>query len=362
MQSYRVPMVPGPTSVPAEVLAAYGLDYAASDLEDEFFALYANTQARLQRLLLTHNQFAIMTGEGMVALWGALKSTLRPGDRVLAVATGLFGYGIGDMARSVGAEVETVGFPADAIAEPEPVAIAIKRFRPKLVTMVHCETPSGTLNPVGAVGQLVAQLEVPLFYVDAVSSAAGAELRLDDWHIDLGLFGTQKCFSSPPGLGMVSVSERAWAEIEAVDYQGYDALKPWRRALAQRYFPYTPYWHGIAALERACALLEAEGLPQIMARHERVAALCRRGLRDLGLALYPRREEYCSPTVTAVQVPEAIGWPELDRRLRRRGVGVGGNYGELAGKVFRLGHMGSQAREQLVSETLAALREALAGA
>lgn len=361
MLTYRVSMVPGPTSVPTEVLAAYQVDYGSADLENEFCELYVRTEAQLQRILQTRNSCAIMTGEGMLALWAALKSSLRPGDKVLALATGLFGFGIGDMARSLGAEVETVGFPWDGIFDPGPVEEAIKRFRPKMVTAVHCETPSGTLNPVGAVGGLVAQYDVPLFYVDAVSSAAGAELRLDDWHIDLGLVGTQKCLSAPPDMSIVTVSPRAWDVVKAVGYQGYDALQPWQTALAEREFPYTPCWHCTAALAKACELILAEGLENVFARHGRAAAACRRGLRELGLDLYPTRDEYCSPTVTAVKVPEAIGWVELDRRLRRRGVAVGGNYGPLAGKVFRLGHMGTQASEVLVGQVLAALREALAG-
>lgn len=361
MRTYRVPMVPGPTSVPVEVLAAYQVDYASSDLEEEFFLLYSRVEDQLRRLLLTENQMAIMTGEGMVALWGALKSCLKPGDRVLAVATGLFGYGIGDMARSVGAEVEVVAFDHDSVADPNRVEEAIVRARPKMVTMVHCETPSGTLNPVGEVGRLAAKHGVPLFYVDAVSSAAGAPLRTDDWRIDLCLVGSQKCLSAPAGLSVVAVSPAAWDAIESVGYQGYDALLPWRDALKSRYFPYTPYWHGIAALEVACQRILDEGLEAVLARHERVAALCRRGVRDLGLEIFPRREEFSSPTVTAVRVPEKMGWPELDRRLRLRGVGVGGNYGPLAGKVFRLGHMGTQADERLVRQTLDALAAALAG-
>lgn len=359
MRSYRVPMVPGPTSVPAEVLRAYQVDYASSDLEQEFFDLYARVEGQLQQILSTENRIAIMTGEGMVALWGALKSCLLPGDRVLAVSTGLFGSGIGDMARSVGAAVEVVEFPYDAVADPSRIEDAIARFRPKMVTMVHCETPSGTLNPVGEVGKLVAGYEVPLFYVDAVSSAAGAELRTDDWHIDLCLVGSQKCLSAPADTAVVAVSPRAWRAVEEVGYQGYDALLPWRNALESRYFPYTPHWHGIAGLEVACRRILEEGLESVVARHRRVAALCRAGLRKLGLELYPRKEEYCSPTVTAARVPESLGWTELDRRLRERGVGVGGNYGPLAGKVFRLGHMGSQADEVLVKQTLEALAEAL---
>lgn len=359
MRSYRVPMVPGPTSVPAEVLRAYQVDYASSDLEQEFFDLYARVEGQLQQILSTRNRMAIMTGEGMVALWGALKSCLLPGDRVLAVSTGLFGSGIGDMARSVGAEVEMVEFPYDAIADPSRVEDAIARFRPKMVTMVHCETPSGTLNPVGEVGRLVASYQVPLFYVDAVSSVAGAEVRTDDWHIDLCLVGSQKCLSAPADLAVVAVSPGAWKTVEEVGYQGYDALLPWRDALESRYFPYTPHWHGIAALDVACRRILEEGLEAVVDRHRRVAALCRAGLRDLGLELYPRKEEYSSPTVTAAKVPESLGWAELDRRLRERGVGVGGNYGPLAGRVFRLGHMGSQADEMLVKQTLEALAEAL---
>ncbi|MHB1006858.1 MAG: pyridoxal-phosphate-dependent aminotransferase family protein [Chloroflexota bacterium] len=361
MRNYRVPMVPGPTAVPAEVLAAYAVDYGSSDIEPEFFDLYADTQTALQTILRTRNQIAIMSGEGMVVLWGALKSCLRPGDRVLVVATGLFGFGVGDMARSLGAEVETVGFPYEGIAEPGPVEEAIVRFRPKMVTMVHCETPSGTLNPVGAVGDLVAKHGVPLFYVDAVSSMAGAELHTDDWHIDLCLGGSQKCLSSPPGVSLVAVSERAWSAIADVGYQGYDALLPWREALATRYFPYTLYWHGIAALEAACRRILDEGLAAVIARHDRVAAMCREGVQSLGLQLFPWREAYSAPTVTAVNVPPGMTWEELDGRLRRRGVAVGGNYGPLAGKVFRLGHMGTQADEHLMAETLAALGEALGG-
>lgn len=358
MRTYKVPMVPGPTSVPDEVLAAYTVDYGSSDMEDEFFELYARTQDHLRRIMGTRNKVAIMTGEGMLGLWGALKSCLRPGDKVLAVGTGLFGFGIGDLARSIGAEVETVGFDWDAVAEPGKVEEAIVRFRPKMVTMVHCETPSGTLNPVAAVGRLVARYDVPLYYVDAVSSIAGVPVETDAWHIDLCLGGSQKCLSAPAGMSIVAVSERAWRVIEEVNYQGYDALLPWRDALEKRYFPYTPYWHGTAALEVACQRILDEGLARVFERHAKVASACRRGVREIGLELYPQREEYNSPTVTAVKVPAELTWRELDARLRRRGVVVGGNYGPLAEKVFRIGHMGIQADERLMAETLAALEDA----
>jgi aspartate aminotransferase-like enzyme len=360
MQTYEIPLVPGPVAVLQEVMAAYQVDYGSADLEPEFLKLYVDTQTQLQQIMGTDNQIVLMSGEGMVALWGALKSSLLPGDKVLAVATGVFGYGIGDMARAIGAEVETVGFDYDqAATDLGRVEDAIRRFRPKMVTLVHCETPSGIMNPAAEVGGLVRQYEVPLYYVDAVSSMGGAPVQADEWWIDLCLGGTQKVFSSLPDLGIVAVSERAWKVVEAVSYPGYDALIPFRTALTDAYFPYTPNWHAIAGLHTACGLLLDEGLEAAFIRHEKAAVYCQQRVLAMGLSLFPRDQATSAPTVTAVKVPEAVGWNQLDAALRRRGMVVGGSYGPLAGKVFRIGHMGTQANVDLLARGMDALEEAL---
>ncbi|GIV77462.1 aminotransferase class V-fold PLP-dependent enzyme [Litorilinea aerophila] len=359
MQRYDIPLVPGPVSVPEAVRAAYQVDYGSADLEDEFFELYRACEEGLRQILATGNQIAILSGEGMLALWGALKSVVRPGDRVLAVATGVFGYGIGDMARQIGAEVETVGFGYDDVADPDQVREAARRFRPRLITAVHCETPSGTLNPLAEIGQICREVDA-LFYVDFVASAGGTPVWVDEWQIDLGLLGSQKVLSLMPDLAMVSVSERAWAAIEEVGYAGYDALQPWRRAVAERYLPYTHNWHALAGLRVAIDSLLNEGLEAAFERHATVAAVCRRRLQEMGVALWPRRESICAPTVTAARVPEGWSWPELDQALRRRGMAVGGSYGPLAGQVFRIGHMGSQADMALVERGMDVLAEVLA--
>jgi aspartate aminotransferase-like enzyme len=296
----------------------------------------------------------------MLALWSALKSCIVPGDRVLAIGTGVFGYGIGDMARSIGAEVRTLGFDYDqTISDWEAVEQAIVEFRPKMITAVHCETPSGTLNPMEPLGALKRKHQVPLLYVDAVASLAGAPVLTDDWSIDLMLGGTQKALSAPPGMAFVAISEGAWEIIEQVNYSGYDALKPFRTAQANFYFPYTPYWHGMATLHTATELILKEGLENSFRRHAEAADLCRRGLEEMGLSLFPAPEAVPSPTVTAVKVPEGIAWEELDKRFRKGGLVVGGSYGPLTGKVFRLGHMGAQADKDLVRQALNVIREAI---
>jgi len=359
MQTYAIPLVPGPVSVPHAVLDAYRVNYGSADMEDEFIALYGECEAGLQQILATGNDVTIQSGEGMLALWGALTSVLRPGDRVLAVSTGLFGAGIGEMARSVGAEVEILDFGDDDVADPHRVRAAAHRFQPKLITAVHCETPSGTLNPLRELGVISREVDA-LFYVDFVASGGGTPVEVDACHIDLGLLGSQKVLSLMPDLSMISVSPRAWDVVEQVGYSGYDALKPWRSALADRYFPYTHNWHALAGLRVAVGGLLDEGMENVYQRHAEVAALCRRRLQGIGVKLFPVREEISSPTVTAAYVPEGWTWAELDGALRAHGMVVGGNYGDLAGKVFRIGHMGSQADEALVARGMDVLAIVLA--
>jgi aspartate aminotransferase-like enzyme len=358
MQTYDIGLVPGPVSVPPELRAAYQINYGSADLEDEFLRLYQRCETHLGKILATRNRVVIKTGEGMIALWGGLKSVLRPGDKVLAVANGVFGYGIGDMAQQLGMEVEVVGFGYDEVPDPQQVREVAKRFRPRLVTAVHCETPSGTLTPLQVIGEVCQEVEA-LFYVDFVSSGGGVEVLVDDWHIDLGLLGSQKVLSLPPDLAMVTVSERAWAAVEEVAYVGYDSLVPWKTVDKDGHFPYTQNWHGMAGLLMATRLILNEGLAVAFRRHSDVAAYCRGRMQAMGIELYPVSEEICSPTVTAAKIPKGWSWEDLDQELRARGLVVGGSYGPLAGEVFRIGHMGSQAKRDLVERGMDVLEEVL---
>ncbi len=360
MQTYSIPMVPGPVKVPDEVLKAYLTNYGSSDMEPEFLDLYNRTEKQLQQVFATKNKVVIMTGEGMIVLWGAMKSCLKPGDRVLTIGTGLFGFGAGDMAASLGAEVQTVGFAFDeTINDWQKVEDAVAAFKPKMITVTHCETPSGTLNPLERLGEIKRKYDIPLLYVDAVASLGGAPVLTDEWSIDLCLGGAQKVISAPAGMSFVTVSDRAWEIAQDVAYPGYDALLPFQNAQRDFYFPYTPYWHGMAALSKALELLLNEGLEHSYRRHAEAAQLCREGLKAAGLELYPVEGAIQSPTVTAVKVPVNTTWKELDGKFRQYGLAVGGNYGPLAGKVFRLGHMGTQADQALVQQALDVIQKVL---
>lgn len=360
METYPISMTPGPVMVPPDILAAYQKNFGSADMEPEFLDLYDQTGQELQQMFGTQNSVTIHSGEGMLALWGALKSCLKPGDRVVAVASGVFGFGIAEMAESIGADVKVIPIPYNqTITDWQSIEVALADYRPRMITAVHCETPSGTLNPLEQLGRLKHEYEVPLLYVDVVASLGGAPVKVDEWGIDLALGGSQKVLSCPPDMSFISVSPTAWEIIDQVNYPGYDALKPFRTAQQSGAFPYTPNWHGMAALHTAARRILDEGLENSFQRHEMVAAYCRERLTKIGLTLYPARSAVAAPTVTAVNVPEQLDWPEFDRRLRARGLVVGGSYGPLAGKVFRLGHMGSQADLDLAGRALDVIEEVI---
>lgn len=353
MKTYPIPMVPGPVKLPQAVLDLYQINFGSADLEADFLELYNRTEANLKTIFGTNNRVVIQSGEGMLALWSALKNCLIPGDRVLAIATGVFGDGIGDMALSIGADVNKIRLPYnETISDMSEIEAAIVQFKPKMITVVHCETPSGTLNPIAELGRLKQHHNIPLLYVDAVASAGGTPVLSDEWSIDLCLGGSQKCLSSLPDMAFLSVSESAWDIIHSVNYVGYDALKPFYNAQAEHYFPYTPNWQGVAGLNAGAELILSEGLVNSFARHEKVAEFCRNKIIDIGLSLFPTSDAVPSPTVTAVNVPEGVDWPEFNLQLRQHGLVVGGSYGPMAGKVFRLGHMGTQADMELVKRAL----------
>ena len=350
MEQYRLGLVPGPVRVPEEFRQAWSIDYASSDLEAEFFELYQENQKLTQRLLHTTSDIVITSGEAMSILWASLKCTLKPGEKMLAVSSGLFGSGFADMATSFGAEAEVCAFPYDELPDTTRIREHVKRFRPKVITAVHCETPSGTLTKNIAEIGAIAQEFGALFVVDFVSSAGGAPLDVDACGIDIGLLGSQKALSLTPSISIASISPKAWNIIESVNYSGYEAFKDWKNVPEEHYMPYTHDWNAMKALNLSLAAIMREGINHVWTRHEECAKLCRDMGQSMGLKLYPKSEDYCSPTVTAFYVPEKYTWPELDAKLRDYGLVVGGNYGSLAGKVFRIGHMGSQADKNLLEE------------
>lgn len=358
-----MPFYPGPVSMHPAVASALAKDYAPPRMGTEYLELYCSVRSQLKSLLGTEEDVLIGTGEGMLVLWGALKSLLKPGDTVLTVGTGVFGDGFADMAEAIGCRAIRISEPYDTTISAdtlEKVKDAAKRHRPLLMTAVHCETPSGTLNPLEELGALKKEMGIPFFIVDAVASAGGAPVHADAWNADCVLGGSQKCLSCPPDMSFMSVSAAAWERIRMVGYAGYDALRPFHNAIEDPMrFPYTPNWWGVAALSASLTALEHEGMENAFARHERVSLQCREGIKELGLKLWPAKNAVNSPTVTAIRIPDGWEWNQWRAALAEQGLYVGGSLGPLAGKVFRMGHMGTQANTSAMVSALAVMKNIL---
>ncbi|MBR1438826.1 MAG: alanine--glyoxylate aminotransferase family protein, partial [Synergistaceae bacterium] len=147
--------------------------------------------------------------------------------------------------------------------------------------------------------------------------------------------------------------------IEDVNYSGYESYLGWKNVPDEHLTPYTHDWAAMKALNISLGMINDEGAEAVRERHNESAKLCRDMGQEIGLRLFPKNESISSPTVTAFYVPEKFSWPEFDGALRERGLAVGGNYGKLAGKVFRIGHMGSQADPELVREGMSVIREVM---
>jgi len=373
MGGSQIYLVPGPTQPHPDVLSEYNQFVGSSDVSvSEFAREYDQVAGMIGEMVKKPDtsSVVVMSGEGMLALWSALSSCLCPGDRVLAIDSGLFGNGIGEMARSRGADVKFFstgeGCPISAQHRAD-FEEMMRSYQPHMVTLVHCETPSGSLvshDSLEEIGQLCKELNC-LFYVDMVSSAGGTYMNLSENFIDLALIGSQKCLSLHSDLSILVVSQKAWNVMEEKrsDYKGYDALLPWKTVVQEnspvsdRLFPYTMNWSSLRALRKSLAMLSEEGWEEVFERHTVTADYCRERINQMGLQLHV--SEHASPSVTAIQVPSQISWEDLRDKLQSRGVHVGGNYAHLAGKVFRIGHMGTQADLDLVKKALDILENIL---
>ncbi|KAF9149753.1 hypothetical protein BG015_008429 [Linnemannia schmuckeri] len=395
MDQPKANLVPGPTVVPQYLLERYtNTFYGSGDLHKECLGTYNSCCSQLEGLLGFQTakdqggSIVIMSGEGMVGLWGGLKSVIpwpfqystvdgvsklvevigERKYRVLTVGNGVYGCGMREMVEGLrypNLEVRAVDSAWDQPVDVKKAVEVIRDWQPDLVTMVHCDTPTGTLNSeaVRLVGQACANSEA-LFYVDVVSSAGAVPVDISGWSIDIGLLGSQKALSLEPSLGIVTVSAKAWKQIEKVNYGGYDALLPFKSLQKSGVFPYTPLWSALDAMQLQLKTIYGahnELTEQVYKRHEEVAQYCRERVKNMGLKLWwdDQYAGFNSPSVTAIRVPENTTWEELDQKLRKEGVVFGGSYGETANALFRVGHMGTQADMKTVTYALDVLEKVI---
>jgi alanine-glyoxylate transaminase/serine-glyoxylate transaminase/serine-pyruvate transaminase len=355
--------IPGPTNVPGRILRA--IEQPTIDHRGpEFARLGQEVLEGIREIFKTLGAVVIFPSSGTGAWEAALVNTLSPGDRVLMVETGHFATLWCDMARKLGLEVEFLD--GDWRTGADPVRIEARLAEDtghsiKAVAIVHNETSTGVTSNIGEVRKAIDNTAHPaLFLVDTISSLASIDYRHDEWGVDVTVGGSQKGLMLPPGLGFNAVSDQA---RRASEHAGLPrSYWDWAAMLGANdsgFFPYTPATNLLFGLREAILMLLEEGLDHVFARHHRHAEATRRAVRAWGFEVLATDPAEYSSSLTAVKLPEGYD-ADLLRSiiLERFNTSLGNGLGILAGKVFRIGHLGDF-NDPMLAGTLAGVEMGL---
>jgi alanine-glyoxylate transaminase/serine-glyoxylate transaminase/serine-pyruvate transaminase len=362
----RLLLGPGPSNAHASVLEAMSRPLLGH-LDPEFLALVDRVKDGLRTVFATANPMTLpISATGSAGMEAALVNLLERGDRIVVGVNGVFGGRMAEVARRAGAEVTAVEARWGTALDPNAMADAISRVRPRVVSFVHAETSTGVCQPVEEIAR-AARDAGALVVLDCVTSLGGRPVLLDAWGIDAAYSGTQKCLSCSPGLSPVSFSERALERVKSRT----SPVQSWYLDLsllasyfagAKRVYHHTAPISAIYGLAAGLDRVLEEGLPARFARHAAAGKRLVAGLEPLGFEPLVAEADRL-PMLTSVRLPARVreqGEAALRTRLLEDfEIEVGGGLGPLAGEIWRIGLMGENARPEVVDRLLEALRKLL---
>jgi len=347
MSSQNPIFIPGPTNIPEALRKA--VDMPTLDHRSPVFANILRPALRGVKKVLKSElaEIVVFPGTGTGGWEAAIGNTLSVGDKVLATRNGMFSHRWIDMCRKHGLDVIVIpqewgeGIPADRVEE---ILAADGSHRIRAVLATHNETATGVRSDIAAVRSAIdAAVHPAMLFVDGVSSIGSMDFRMDEWGVDIAVTGSQKGFMLPPGLAILGLSAKAMQAMREVGLpRSYFDIRDMVAAYAAGGFPYTPPVGLLNGLKVATEMLLAEGLEHVFSRHHRIAQGIRCAAGAWGLQLCAVRPELYSDTVSAIRVPDGFDANRLvAHALDAYGVSFGTGLGELAGKAFRIGHLGS---------------------
>ena len=338
--------IPGPTNVPEDVRMAMNVPMQDQRGPD-FGAMTLGILADLKKVFrTTTGQVMLFPGSGTGAWEAAITNTLNPGDRVLMARHGQFSTLWAEMATRLGLTVDVIdvawgaGAPVNEFMRK---LAADRKGEIKAIFVTHNETATGVTSDIAAVRRALDDcFHDALLFVDGVSSVGSIDFRMDDWGVDLAVTGSQKGLMCPAGLGILGVSQKALKASEAATMRrAYFEFRDFKQTVETGYFPYTPPTQILHGLRRALDRINAEGLDNVLSRHARLAEGVRRAVAAWGLSPCAEHSSLASNTVTAIRVPDGVDAREVIRiGYERYNTSFGSGLSRLAGKVFRIGHLG----------------------
>jgi len=360
MDERKLLMIPGPTNVDPAVLRMLSKPTLAHT-DPQFVETFKEALENLKQVFMTKHQVFAMAGSGTLALEIGLANILEPGDRVLNVVTGYFGDYFVKISKAHESTTRVLEAPWGKRVEPDQIKETLKENNYKAVTVTHVDTSTGVVNPIREIGQIVKENSEAFYVVDTVCSLGGMEVRVDDWKIDACVSGSQKCIGLPPGLALLSMSDRTLDLLENRKTpvgMWYGDIKNWLPIMMDpsKYFA-TPPVNMIYALSESLKAILAEGLEQRFGRHHIMAEAFRAAIEALSIRLVADSD--CrADTLTAAYYPEKIEDASFRSEMRKRGVVVASTIGPIRGKGFRVGHMGNVCENDVLS-TIGAIETTL---
>ena len=346
--------LPGPVEVRQDILEAQA-QWMIGHRGPEFADLFASLQTKLKQSFFTESRVYVSGSSGS-GLWeGAVRCGIRDSGKALHLTGGAFSERWVQVSRANGKQVDCLEVEWGRAHTPDMVAEALDKGRYDAVCAVHNETSTGITNPIREIGEVVNAHSDTLFFVDSVSGYLGAELRVDDWGIDIALTSSQKALSLPPGIAFAAVSDRLLERAAGIENRGYyfDFLSL-EKSLLKNNTPSTPPIALMYAADRQLEAVLAEGIAERWARHQAMRDATHQWARERGFGLYAQAG-YRSATVTTVENSLGMDLDALDRFMRAEcGIAIDKGYGPIKGKTFRLPHMGDVSMEML-QEVLAGI-------
>ena len=361
MDDKQMLMIPGPTPVPETALLAMA-KHPIGHRSGDFSKIMAEVTENLKWLHQTKSDVLILASSGTGAMEAGIINFLSPGDRVLCGCNGKFGDRWAEVATTYGLNVEKItaewGKPLDT-EEFRQHLEADREKQIKAVIITHSETSTGVLNDIETINSHVKAHGEALIIVDAVTSLGAVNLPMDDLGLDVVASGSQKGYMIPPGLAFVAVGPKAWTAYETAKLPRYYLdLGKYRKDAAKNSTPFTPPVNLFFALQATLRMMQAEGLENIFARHERLKNATRAGVKALGLPLLGP-DAVASPAVTAVLPPPEVEAEKVRTIMKKRfDIALAGGQNHLKGKIFRIGHLGFVCERDILS-AIAALEATL---
>jgi predicted phosphoserine aminotransferase len=357
-RDHKYLVIPGPVEVRKEILEAQTA-WMIGHRSTAFADLFARLQGKLKQAYLTQSRVFVHGSSG-TGLWeGASRNVIRDGKKALHLVAGAFSDRWAKISQDNGKDVDVIELAWGQAHTPDMVADALKKQAYDAVFVVHNETSTGVTNPIREIGEVVRQYEDTLFIIDSVSGFLGAELRADDWGIDMALTSSQKAFALPPGIAFASISDRVIERAKQVKHRGYyfDFIEI-EKSLQKNNTPSTPPISLMYAADKQLDDILAEGLEARWARHAQMADRTRAWALSRGFGLFAQ-EGYRSNTVTAVDNREkGINVDDMAKFMSGKGFSMDKGYGDIKGKTFRIAHMGDMTPD-ILEEILAGLDEFL---